>query len=76
MAGACVHKWHSAVNSISLLYSKECYLCGHARDDALSPSLILAGLLFNECTAGPVSPPVSIFFSKKKHLMDFADFSS
>lgn len=64
MAGACEHKWHSAVAAISLLYSKESYLFGHARNDAVSP-LILVGLLFNECTAGPVNPPLLIFFQNR-----------
>lgn len=76
MAGACVHKWHSAVDCISLLFNKECFLCGHARNDAVSPSLIL-GLLFRERVARLVSPPLPIFFFPKiEHLMVFTDFSS
>lgn len=42
----------------------------------ISPSLILVGLLFSECTAGAVSPPLLIFFSKIEFLMIFTDFSS
>lgn len=64
MAGACVHKWHSAERGISLLYSKECHLCGHARNDVVSPSLILVGLLFDGCAAGPIRP-LPIFFQNR-----------
>lgn len=65
MAGACLHKWHSALDSISLVYSNECYLCGHARNDAVSHSLIFVGLLL-----------LFRFFPKIEPVMVFTDFSS
>lgn len=47
------------------LYLSAAQDCGHARNDAVSPSLILVGLLFDECAAGLVCPPLPMFFQNR-----------